>query len=131
MAAVLLEWHLESPYVTIWNCAMPALQVYRQGKLVTEVASQSLALGIVEPFYGGTQPTTLKVQTGDLLFGFTDGFLDARSPQGLTFAQTDLGEALDDVLSLGLPLSYLQTRLQSFVGQAGVQDDAMVLEIRV
>lgn len=131
MAAILLEWRLDSPFVTIWNCAMPALQVFRHGKWLAQIPSQSPAMGIVEPFYSNVQPTILKVHTGDVLLGFTDGFLEARSPQGHPFGQSALLESLDDLLSLGLPLSYLQTQLLAFVGAAGVQDDATVLEIRV
>ncbi|WP_127470804.1 fused response regulator/phosphatase [Thiomicrorhabdus aquaedulcis] len=131
MAAVFMEWSDQANTITLWNCAMPDVQVFRQGKLLQTVPSSALALGIVDAFYDQACPLTLHVRSGDVLFGFSDGLLDARSTQGEVFGAQKLSGVLNDMLTLGLPLRYVQNQLFEFVGEIGVQDDASVLELRI
>jgi len=73
----------------------------------------------------------LTLQPGDILFGYTDGVLDARSHQGARFTKKRLVELLskpvDSVLEV---MGNVGTDLFAHIGKAPQEDDVTMLALR-
>ena len=73
----------------------------------------------------------LTLQPGDILFGYTDGVLDARSHQGARFTKKRLTELLskpvDSVLDM---MGNVGTDLFAHIGKAPQEDDVTMLALR-
>ncbi len=97
---------------------------------VTALAGRGLALGVLgEPRWGYS---TVELPAGGLLLVYTDGVVDALSPNGERFG---VEQMLDVVRSLiGRPASEVQARLlaelQQFMGHQPQFDDVTLLAVR-
>jgi CheY-like chemotaxis protein len=98
MAALLIDWNLESNQLTVWNCGMPSLLHYRNDVYLQDFKSEGLALGIVDCFYGGGAPKVIEHCSGDQFFGYSDGVQDVVSQSNERFGDIRVRELLQTIV---------------------------------
>jgi sigma-B regulation protein RsbU (phosphoserine phosphatase) len=76
---------------------------------------------------------TISMASGDRLFAYTDGIIDAPNPEGESFGLTRLKEALDE--NTGAPLSELKSavleRLHEFTQKEQTHDDLTLIAMEI
>ncbi|WP_447983465.1 ATP-binding SpoIIE family protein phosphatase [Nitrospira sp. Nam74] len=128
-AACLLEWDPSGRRITIWNGGMPDGLVIRTGMgIIRRFHSRHLPLSLLTDEQFDASTDTIEVQTGDRIFLYSDGLLDARSAHGDMFGQTRLEQ---EVLHAERSGARLCDRIQEAVtrfrdGQAAHDDIALV-----
>jgi len=86
-------------------------------------------IGIVdEPDY---QEHTLSLEPGDRIFLYTDGLTDAMNPSEDDFGMDRLVESIDEsrTLPLDQTLPAIMKKVEDWVGETGIHDDATILGI--
>jgi len=94
-AACLLEWDPAGRRITVWNGGMPdGLIVRPQEGLLRPLRSRHLPLGLLndEQFDGSTE--TIEVQTGDRIYLYSDGLIEARNTAGEMFGRDRLEQQI-------------------------------------
>jgi sigma-B regulation protein RsbU (phosphoserine phosphatase) len=73
----------------------------------------------------------LVIQSGEILFGYTDGVIDARSPAGAPFTKDRLRELLSKPEnSVMATMGKVGTDLFAYIGKAPQEDDITMLAVR-
>jgi sigma-B regulation protein RsbU (phosphoserine phosphatase) len=73
----------------------------------------------------------IQLQVGDILFAYTDGVIDARSPNGERFSKKSLDSLLSEPVSTtGELIQRIGTRLFAHIGKAPQEDDITMLTIQ-
>ena len=76
---------------------------------------------------------TIPMTTGDQLFVYTDGIIDAPSPEGESFGLARLKDALD--ANTGSPLSELKSAvlktMHEFTGKEQTHDDVTLIAMEI
>jgi serine phosphatase RsbU (regulator of sigma subunit) len=106
----------------------------RTDRRIEEVSIRNGRLLGYAPGNAGLSDTTLTLAPGETLVLFTDGFTEARAPDGVTMFGADrLVEALGGPRS-ALPLERcaeeIKTAVERFTGSAELQDDLTLLMLR-
>ena len=128
-AACLLEWDPSGRRITIWNGGMPDGLVIRPGTgIIRRLHSRHLPLSLLndEQFDAGTE--TIEVQTGDRIFLYSDGLIDARNAAGEMFGSKRLEEEITHAERFPASLcERIQEAVTRFCeGQAAHDDIALV-----
>ena len=110
------------------NAGHPRPLLWRQGELVDDLHCEtSLPLGLG---YVPTEVAQVSLQPGDAVLFFTDGVVEARSPQGDLFGRDRLGRLWLEAAAAGdLPAEILRRLCHSVLAhqQGQLQDDATLL----
>ncbi|HEY7145245.1 MAG TPA: SpoIIE family protein phosphatase [Streptosporangiaceae bacterium] len=126
--AVHLSWHGDQLRVAVGSAGHPGPAVVRPDGEVTMLDGGGMALGLFDSAEPGRQEIILR--TGDLLFLYTDGVTEARSPEQRFFE-----ERLTDHLSslAGRPPSEICSATQALVlefSMNDLRDDMTMLVLR-
>lgn len=131
MAALLIDWNLESNEFSVWNCGMPPLLHYRNGAYLQEFKSNGLALGIVDGFYAGVEPTVIEHSSGDVFFGYSDGVQDVVTQSNERFGDVRVRELLQTILEKKLSLNHVLHTLESYAGTPDFSDDVTLIQLQI
>lgn len=131
MAAILIDWNLESNELTVWNCGMPPLLHYRNGAYLQEFKSDGLALGIVDGFYDGGEPKVIEHCSGDLFFGYSDGVQDVVTQSNERFGDVRVRELLQTVVEKKLSLKQVLPPLECYAGTLDFADDVTLMQLQI
>ena len=131
MAAILIDWNLESNELNVWNCGMPPLLHYRNGAYVQDFKSNGLALGIVDCFYAGREPKVIEQCSGDVFFGYSDGVQDVLTKNNERFGDIRVRELLQIILEKELPLKHVLHTLESYAGTLDFADDVTLMQLHI
>jgi len=94
-AACLLEWDPAGRRITVWNGGMPdGLVVRPQKGLVRRLHSRHLPLSLLEEKQFDASTDTMEVQTGDRIFLYSDGLIEARNAAGEMFGRDRLEQQI-------------------------------------
>jgi serine phosphatase RsbU (regulator of sigma subunit)/anti-sigma regulatory factor (Ser/Thr protein kinase) len=94
-AACLLEWDPSGPRITIWNGGMPDGLVIRTGiGIIRRLHSRHLPLSLLNDEQFDASTDTIEVQTGDRIFLYSDGLIDARNADGEMFGKKRLEQEI-------------------------------------
>jgi two-component system, HptB-dependent secretion and biofilm response regulator len=127
MAAGVLELSKDRRRLKIWNCSMPDILIYRNGKLHQRIASGMLARGILNlPDAPGT---VLDMLPGDRIFTYTDGFTEEKNMKGIMFGQKNFEQLMGKMLDLDEPLEILQKTLKKYRAGKKQGDDMTMVEL--
>ena len=102
-AACLLEWDPPGRRITIWNGGMPdGLVIRPETGIIRRLHSRHLPLSLLndEQFDAGTE--TIEVKTGDRIFLYSDGLIEARNAAGEMFGKERLEEGIREAERLGV-----------------------------
>ena len=131
MAGLLIDWDCESAIVKVWNYGLSDMFHYRDDELVNTVSSSGLALGILEQRLSIEPSAVLSVESGDRVYGYSDGLVEAKSNQNELFGKLRLQTASQKMMHQALALESLYDELHAFAAEDGIQDDITLLEIHV
>ena len=132
MAAIWVDWNVETNQVTLWNCGMPAVVHFRGGEKISSYASEFLPLGIKECLIDCMPPTqTIQCLSGDVLFGYSDGVLDVRSPSGEVFGEQRLEALLHQVVTLPKAVTSVMGELTSYANGTEIKDDITLVQLSI
>ena len=94
-AACLLEWDPTGRRITCWNGGMPdGLVIRRQDGLVRRLRSRHLPLSLLNEKQFDASTETIEVQTGDRIYLYSDGLIEARNAAGEMFGCDRLEQQL-------------------------------------
>ncbi len=106
----------------------PAYVIGRQGKMEC-LSRTGPAVGLFpQP---GFKSKTMQMETGDILFAYTDGVTDARSSAGRLFTRDRLVSLLRRSSETEFDLiEKIKTALYAHIGSASLEDDITILSIQ-
>lgn len=131
MAGLFIDWDCESAEVKIWNYGLSDVFHYRDNELVNTVSSSGLALGILEKPLSIEPSAVLAVESGDRVYGYSDGLVEAKSDNSELYGKLRLRTALQKMNDQALALNSLYDELYAFAAVDGIKDDITLLEINV
>lgn len=128
-AAVLLELDASHSKLTIWNGGIPDVAIRRVDGRVETLPSDHLPLGVVENEQLDRAVRVVEVEAGDRIVAFSDGFIEARGPDGGMFGLERLVASLAAETDPGAMFDGLLRTLGDFVGEGALADDLSLVEI--
>ena len=127
LAAILLELNPSRDLLTIWNCSMPEVLLFRDQKLLLSIPSTNVAFGIV------TRPMTVSaqitVQADDRLFAYSDGMTETMDQHQQQFGKQRLIDAITHMLTAQLHMDLLTETVQEFRGGDRQTDDITLMHL--
>ena len=111
-----------------WNGGMPSAWL-RTHEGLRELASHALPLGILPELSEGDSSHRIRLRPGDDLLMFSDGLLEARNQDGISFEQADFRRILEHWEPSHLMLPELVEALDAHCRDTEQSDDIAVVEI--
>ncbi|MBF0178709.1 MAG: SpoIIE family protein phosphatase [Magnetococcales bacterium] len=129
-AAILLEIDAGRDRATVWNAAMPEVLWLREGVFLESCVSESLPLGVAEELAPDGLATHLELASGDRLYLYSDGIIEAVNPEEEPFGLPRLQVFLQEMAVGVTTLEDLPPLLETFTN-ASVHDDLTLIEVMV
>lgn len=131
MAALFIDWDTRNQQIKVWNFGMSELLHYRDNALYKSIASNRFALGISDAFSDLSPSASFSVQTGDQLFAYSDGVIEACSESGERFGASRLMTELDRVVEQQLPVNAIYPVLKTFTAGTVLTDDITMMKLKI
>ncbi|MEO5334869.1 MAG: SpoIIE family protein phosphatase [Magnetococcus sp. YQC-5] len=127
MVGCFLEVNQSRNLVTVWNCALPDVLLFRDGHLHERIPSGFMARGL---FVRTEKPAVqLSVRAGDLFFVYTDGILEETNQDNMIFGNDRIQETIQAIVSSGKPLESMLDELECFRSGRKQADDITLIEL--
>ena len=126
LAAIFIELSPDRR-LSVWNCGMSEVLIYRKAELWQKIPSAMLALGIVEQ--GFEAVTTLEVESDDRLYAYSDGITETVNSDGEEFGQQRLEQIIHELLATHGEIDFLNETVQKFRGDTSQFDDITLVEL--
>jgi len=131
MAAIFIDWDVESNLINVCNCGMPPLLHFRDGQKIAQYPSNCLALGIVQSSMRQLSFSTLNSLSGDTLFGYSDGVQEVRTSSGNPFGDLRVEAVLSQVIQRNTDLSLVLDTLIDYADGEPIEDDVTLIKVNV
>ncbi|MBF0099173.1 MAG: fused response regulator/phosphatase [Magnetococcales bacterium] len=131
LAAALIEIDPQRQQIQLWNAGLPSLYLLRQGAVHREIPSSLPPLGILRQLELHSASLSLEVQTGDRLYAFSDGVIEATAPDDTPFGFERLLDFLKKTSQDNCPLDQVLVQLTAFTGTDTFADDITLVEIEL
>jgi serine phosphatase RsbU (regulator of sigma subunit) len=131
LCASILEINLDHRTIAVWNGGLPdVLVVTGQGEIRHRFTSNYLPLGILDDkkFDGGIK--TVSAESGDCLYAYSDGIVEAFNPQHEMFGQERLEAAFASPLTAGWRIDRVVETLNMFCQGRTLDDDFTISEVK-
>jgi CheY-like chemotaxis protein len=129
--AAFVEMDFRQGVLRVWNGGLPDGCVLRADGSCDALASRHLPLGILAPERFAATMEEHPVEPGEQLLLMTDGVLEAANPEGRSFGEQRLQEALRSLPAGVSPIDHLLEAVQTFTGSARENDDLTLLGLRI
>ncbi|MBF0462562.1 MAG: fused response regulator/phosphatase [Magnetococcales bacterium] len=130
LAAAFLELDREKGEMFVWNAALPAVTVVRDGRLAEQIPSGLPPLGI-SPQLPTSKPCAHRVLArDDRIYLFTDGSVETQSVAGEFFGEERMVRFLETLSPAETELDALLTELAQFRAGKEQTDDITVVEVK-
>ncbi|MCK4840597.1 MAG: fused response regulator/phosphatase [Methylococcales bacterium] len=126
MAACLIETDVKRQQVKIWNAGLPDILIIKEGIIQQHLVSKSLSLGIIPDIELDTF-SILSFEVGIKIYVFSDGIIEASSPDGEMFGMERLEQLLCNINDES-PFSGIIEQIESFSGSSQQNDDITIIE---
>ncbi|MBF0357218.1 MAG: SpoIIE family protein phosphatase [Magnetococcales bacterium] len=127
MAAGFLELDPERRTLTVWNCAIPSILIYRNKKILHRVESGYMAPGMMSKT--NSNGVVFSVEPGDVVIAYTDGFMEETGEDGEMFGQKKFELLISKMLAHEEPMETLTKTLKCFRTGHDQSDDMTILEL--
>lgn len=127
LAGGFLEVNANREAVTIWNSGIPEVLIFRDGRLIQQIASSHLPRGLTNrPDKAGV---VVSLHKNDRAFVYSDGVVETRDRQGHMFGHDRLLTFLQSAWNQGDTPGLLNQVLEAFRGGGDQEDDVTFLEL--
>ncbi|MBF0381624.1 MAG: fused response regulator/phosphatase [Magnetococcales bacterium] len=131
LAACGVELNSDNKECLLWNCGMPSILIFRGGKLLDTIKSHEMALGITKNNGIACNNKKLELQTGDRIFAYSDGIVEAISPENKMFGEERLISTLSEMIMQKQELDNLKDILNQFRESTICEDDITIVDISI
>lgn len=128
MAATLVSISVDLGEVYVWNCGMPDVLVMRGEVLTQSIESQMPPLGVVDTVDVLRAVEPVSVQRSDRIVLYSDGLIEASSPQGDAYGMSRLLGVLAEASQAGV-IESVQRALMGFCQGRPFEDDVSLVEV--
>ena len=128
-AAALIELDATHTKLMLWNGGMPDVLIRRGDGRVDTLPSDHLPLGVVESEQLDRGVLVIEIEAGDRILAFSDGVIEARSPEGRMFGLERLVARVTQEAEAEALFDGLLRTLGDFVGGGELGDDLSLIEI--
>lgn len=130
-AACLLEWDSAGHRITVWNGGMPDGLVVRPGEgIIRRLHSRHLPLSLLDEAQFDASTETIEVQTGDRIFLYSDGLIEARNAAGDLYGQERLEQQIAHTkLWPASMCEQIQDEVARFCEGEAAQDDIALVQL--
>jgi serine phosphatase RsbU (regulator of sigma subunit) len=127
LGAIFIEFNPDDYTLSIWNCGMSDMLIYRDSQLKQKIASSLFALGVIKQEF---EPTlVLTVEKDDRIYSFSDGITEVINSENEEFGDARLEQTIIEMLSNKEDLEFLTRTVDGFRGNVGQFDDITLLEL--
>ncbi|MGN7611547.1 SpoIIE family protein phosphatase [Magnetococcales bacterium HHB-1] len=128
LAATLLEWSPETGMLNLWNTGCPHCVLIRQGEVLQTFPSIFPPLGVLPTLT--EKPSEVVLASGDRLYAFSDGVIEAMNIHQEMFGQQRLEVLLKEIsMTQEMRLHKIMAALSQFCGVTSFDDDITLLEV--
>lgn len=113
--------------LTVWNCALPDILLFRNGICLHSIPSGLLARGVISQ--ADAPGVCLEVAPGDRVLVYSDGFVEEWDADGQLFGQENLAGLITRMLALDAPLAWIHERLETYRADHPQTDDRTMVEL--
>ncbi|MGE3772353.1 MAG: SpoIIE family protein phosphatase [Gammaproteobacteria bacterium] len=130
LSAALLELHLDTGLLKVWNGGMPDILVRSAaGRVITRYPSENVPIGIVPPRDYAATARCATLAPGDQLLVYSDGLIEAHGPTAELFGNARLQAVMDTPGPAFERFDALLASLGQHVQTAPQSDDVSVLYV--
>ena len=127
LGAIFIELSADGRILTLWNCGMSDILIYRQSKLWKKYPSNMLALGIIQQQFDPL--ARLDVGPGDRVYAYSDGITEIHNEEKEEFGQDRLESTICKMLSENAGIDLLTATVTKFRGESEQFDDVTLVEL--
>ncbi|MFK5949167.1 MAG: SpoIIE family protein phosphatase [Methylococcales bacterium] len=127
LGAVFIELSANHRVLSLWNCGMSDILVYRNHSLVHRVSSNTLALGIIKQDFNDV--ITIDAEDGDKVYAYSDGITEIINIDEQEFGQEKFEQTIVELLIDDKEIDYLLTTVNEYRGKAKQFDDVTLVEL--
>lgn len=127
LGAIFIELSSDGRSLSVWNCGMSDILIYRNAKLQQSFNSSFLALGIIKQEF---EPTaTVVVEKGDIVYAYSDGITEVINANNEEFGQERLEKIISELLTNRAEIDFLTKTVEAFRGEMKQFDDVTLVEL--
>ncbi|MFW5444265.1 MAG: PP2C family protein-serine/threonine phosphatase [Methylococcaceae bacterium] len=127
LGAIFIELSSDSHVLSLWNCGMSDVLIYRNAKLWQKISSGMLALGIIKQQFEAT--ASFDIEPGDRVYAYSDGITEVINSEEEEFGQDKFEHTLCELLNSNAEIEFLGNTVNQFRGEAEQFDDITLIEL--
>ncbi len=127
--ACMVELDLYEQTVMVWNGGMPDAYLLHEDSTIETIASSHVALGVLDNRQFDARFQRYAMQTGDRLFLWTDGIIEATNADGSMFGEDKLRKVFDTGIASDDLMRDVCVAVDEFIGDGSSSDDVSIVEI--
>lgn len=130
-AACLIEFDIKTRRISVWNGGVPDVLIGAAGGVRARLGSRHLPLGILPKMAFDNTLEFFEVASGDRIYVYSDGVIEAVNPRGEMFGQASLEAMFGQQSEPTVWFDDVCQALERFGAGAEQSDDITLLEIDV
>jgi len=127
LGAIFIELSADGQVLSLLNCGMSDILIYRESKLWQKVSSSLLALGIIKQDF--EQAVCFKVESGDRVYAYSDGITEVINYNKEEFGQDRFEQLIEQLLVSDADINFLSETVDQFRGDEKQFDDITLMEL--
>ncbi len=127
LGGIFIELSADGRALSLWNCGMSDVLVYRHNKLIHKVSSNTLALGIITQDFDNA--IAINVEEGDKVYAYSDGITEIINTEEQEFGQDRFEQTIVEMLENEKEIAFLLDTVNQFRGEAKQFDDVTLVEL--
>jgi len=115
----------------IWNAGLPEVIVVSDaGDIKQRIKSTHLPLGVANYDADEMQCVDLRLETGDMIYAYSDGLTEAENEAGEMFGQQRFEQLLSEKTNEQGRLVEIRNQVSNYMGKMSATDDISIVEIK-
>ena len=127
LGAIFIELSPDRRSLSLWNCGMSDILIYRNSELWQKVSSSMLALGIIKQEFESV--VSFDVEPGDRVYAYSDGITEVINTDEEEFGQDRFECTICELLDTNAEMDFLSDKVNQFRGEAEQLDDITLVEL--
>jgi len=127
LGAIFIELSPDGNSLSVLNCGMSDVLIYRNTKLWKKISSSLLALGIIKQ--GFDEDVVVEVEKGDRVYAYSDGITEVINEHEEEFGQQKFEQLIEQLLISQAEIEFLTDTVTKYRGEAEQFDDITLMEL--